>query len=68
LYVSSKHATCINKILKGQAHPDIQSPVLAYLDKSGPGGEPLMIVKIFQTTYFILIFNILIRVMQKALQ
>jgi hypothetical protein len=42
---------------------------LACLNKSGSGGEPLMIFKILKTSSdFILIFNILTRLMPKALQ
>jgi hypothetical protein len=39
------------------------------LEKAGPGGEPLTIFKNFRTSSdFILIFNILMRLMLKALQ
>ncbi len=42
---------------------------MACLEKAGPGGEPLTIFENFRTSSdFILIFNILMRFMRKALQ
>ncbi len=50
----------MNDILKGTVSRDIKGPVLACLEKAGPGGEPLTILKNFRTSSdFILIFNIL---------
>ncbi len=55
--------------IKETVSPDNKGPVLACFEKAGPGGEPLTIFKIFRTSSnFLLIFNILKRLMGKALQ
>jgi hypothetical protein len=41
---------------------------LACLEKAGPGGEPLTIFKNFRTSSDFILFNILMWLMQKALQ
>jgi hypothetical protein len=55
--------------LKGQSHETFRAIFVTWIDISTPGEEPPLVFKILRgSSDFMLIFNILPRLMRKALQ